>query len=48
VTENREKNTLKREEMQLKRDLKNQDVIIAKENKNQYDSSKTSDSDKKK
>ena len=48
VAENRDKANLKREEMQLKRDLKNQDVIIAKENKNRYDNPKTSKSDKKK
>ena len=48
VTQDNEKNALKREEMALKRDLKNQDVVIARENKNQYDNPKTSKSDKKK
>lgn len=48
VIQDNEKNALKREEMALKRDLKNQDVIIARENKNQYDNPKTSNDKKKK
>jgi hypothetical protein len=48
VIENQDKNNIKREEMTLKRDLKNMDVKIAETNRNQYDKSKTSDTKKKK
>ena len=42
-----EKINLKREEMALKRDLKNKDLQIAQENKNQYDLKAQKGSDKK-
>jgi len=48
VVESGQKMNLKREEMALQRDLKEKDVEIARENKNQYDKPKTSDSKKKK
>jgi hypothetical protein len=48
VVENVEKNNLKREDMILKRDLKQMDVKIAETNRNQYDKPKTSDTKKKK
>jgi hypothetical protein len=47
VVQDGAKNELKREEMALKRDLKNKDVEIARENKNRFDV-KTSDSKKNK
>ena len=47
VTQDATKVQLKREEMMLQRDLKNQDLTIARENKNQYDR-KTSETKKKK
>ena len=48
VAQDGAKNNLKREEMALKRDLKAQDLEIARENKNQYDTGKTSETKKKK
>jgi hypothetical protein len=48
MTENNQKASLKREDMTLKRDLKAMDMEIARENRNQYDKPKTSDSKKKK
>jgi len=48
VNENLQKNNIKREEMSLKRDLKNTDLEIARENKNQYDKPKTSKDKQKK
>jgi hypothetical protein len=48
VVESGQKMNLKREEMALQRDLKEKDVEIARENKNQYDKPKTPDSKKKK
>jgi len=48
VMQDNNKNQLKREEMNLKRDLKNKDVEIARENKNQYDTAKTTKEKKKK
>ena len=47
VAEGREKLNLKREEMNMKRELKEKDLQIARENKNQYDL-KTSKEEKKK
>lgn len=47
VVQDSTKNQIKREEMALKRDLKNQDVVIARENKNQFDNKNSNDNKKK-
>jgi hypothetical protein len=47
VVQDSAKNQIKREEMALKRDLKNQDVVIARENKNQFDNKNSNDNKKK-
>jgi hypothetical protein len=49
MSQHRDKQNIKREEMNLKRELKDKDLAIAKENKNQYDvGGKTPKDDKKK
>ena len=45
--ENVSKQNMKREEMDLQRELKDKDLQIARENKNQYDQKKPNKKDKK-